>query len=263
MMDVDPPLILLPGMAADGRLFRHQRAALPCIRTPDWIEPRDCEPLADYAQRFAQAITPGGRCFVGGASFGGIVALEMAAHLQAEACFLVASVRSDRELPWRCGASAGRETRADGFGQDCRLGSPVARPFPAGGRRCSIDAPIQPPVNVSALGELGRPYLATERQDQRSPGLPDPRVGGSHASRATHPPRRGGDGRRPFAPVHAPGGSQRIHSPPTHRAQVTQQRDKRISASAQGNEVTSDTPRAAEMRIPGQAVDSSISREAG
>ena len=72
-MNVDPPLILLPGMAADGRLFRHQCAALPCIRTPVWIEPRDREPLADYAQRFAQAISTGGRCFVGGASFGGIV----------------------------------------------------------------------------------------------------------------------------------------------------------------------------------------------
>jgi hypothetical protein len=46
-MDVDPPLILLPGMAADGRLFRHQRAALPCIRTPAWIKPRDREPLAE------------------------------------------------------------------------------------------------------------------------------------------------------------------------------------------------------------------------
>jgi pimeloyl-ACP methyl ester carboxylesterase len=101
MMDVDPPLILLPGMAADGRLFRLQRAALPCVCTPDWIEPFDCEPLTDYAQRFAQAIAPGGRCFVGGASFGGILALEMAAHLQAEACFLVASVRSGSELPWR------------------------------------------------------------------------------------------------------------------------------------------------------------------
>lgn len=101
MMDVDPPLILLPGMAAGGRLFRLQRAALPCLCTPDWIEPFDREPLTDYAQRFAQSIAPGGRCFVGGASFGGIVALEMAAHLHAEACFLVASVRSDSELPWR------------------------------------------------------------------------------------------------------------------------------------------------------------------
>ena len=50
IMDVDPPLILLPGMAADGRLFRHQRAALPCIRTPDWIEPRDREPRTSSRQ---------------------------------------------------------------------------------------------------------------------------------------------------------------------------------------------------------------------
>jgi hypothetical protein len=73
--DVDPPLILLPGMAADGRLFRFQRAILPCLCTPAWIEPFDREPLTDYAQRFARSITPHGRCFVGGASFGGIVAL--------------------------------------------------------------------------------------------------------------------------------------------------------------------------------------------
>ena len=101
MMNVNPQLILLPGMAADSRLFQHQRTALPFLRTPDWIAPLDHEPLADYAQRFAQSITPGSHCFVGGASFGGLVALEMAAHIQAEACFLIASVRSHREFPWR------------------------------------------------------------------------------------------------------------------------------------------------------------------
>jgi pimeloyl-ACP methyl ester carboxylesterase len=36
---------------------------------------------------------------VGGASFGGIVALEMAAHLPARACVLISSVRSPGELP--------------------------------------------------------------------------------------------------------------------------------------------------------------------
>jgi pimeloyl-ACP methyl ester carboxylesterase len=95
------PIILLPGMAADGRLFRLQRAALPYLVTPAWIEPRYREPLAAYAERFARRVDPGGPCFVGGASFGGIVALEMAAHLRAEACFLIASVRSAREFPWR------------------------------------------------------------------------------------------------------------------------------------------------------------------
>jgi pimeloyl-ACP methyl ester carboxylesterase len=101
MRDDRSPIILLPGMAADGRLFRLQRAALPDVTTPDWIEPHDREPLTAYAERFARRIDPGGPCFVGGASFGGIVAVEMAAHLRTEACFLIASVRSAGELPWR------------------------------------------------------------------------------------------------------------------------------------------------------------------
>src|SRR4051812_8548731 len=95
------PIILLPGMAADERLFRLQRAALPALVTPAWIEPRDREPLGVYAARLARCVDPGGPCFIGGASFGGMVALEMAAHLRAEACFLIASVRAARELPWR------------------------------------------------------------------------------------------------------------------------------------------------------------------
>ncbi len=40
-------------------------------------------------------------CFVGGASFGGMVALEVARHLPAKGCFLISSIRSRRELPWR------------------------------------------------------------------------------------------------------------------------------------------------------------------
>ena len=40
MRDDEPPIILLPGMAADDRLFRFQRAALPSLVVPNWIEPR-------------------------------------------------------------------------------------------------------------------------------------------------------------------------------------------------------------------------------
>jgi pimeloyl-ACP methyl ester carboxylesterase len=100
MADVKPQLILLPGMGTDRRLFRLQVAALPNLFIPAWIEPHDREPLTVYAERFARSLDPGGACFVGGASFGGIVALEMAAHLHAQGCFLVASIRSPRELPW-------------------------------------------------------------------------------------------------------------------------------------------------------------------
>jgi pimeloyl-ACP methyl ester carboxylesterase len=97
----DTLIILLPGMAADERLFRLQRTEFPGLITPTWIEPNRREPLRDYARRLGQCIDPGEPCFVGGASFGGTVALEMAVHLRAEACFLIASVRSRDGLPWQ------------------------------------------------------------------------------------------------------------------------------------------------------------------
>jgi len=95
------PLILLPGMGADARMFAPLRMALPQLVTPDWIEPERNEPLAAYARRLAQSIAPGRPCFVGGASFGGVVALEMSVALQARTCFLIGSMRSPDELPWR------------------------------------------------------------------------------------------------------------------------------------------------------------------
>jgi pimeloyl-ACP methyl ester carboxylesterase len=95
------PLILLSGMGADERLFAPQREAFANLIVPRWIAPNADEPLSSYAQRLARQIDPGRPCFVGGASFGGFVALEMARHLQARACFLIGSVRSPEELPLR------------------------------------------------------------------------------------------------------------------------------------------------------------------
>lgn len=100
-MSENLPLILLPGMAADERLFTPQKAAFPHLRVPAWIEPLARESLTCYATRLGRQIDPGQPCVVGGASFGGIVALEAAAHLQARACVLIASVRSPSEFPWR------------------------------------------------------------------------------------------------------------------------------------------------------------------
>ncbi len=95
------PLILLPGMAADARLFEPQRRAFPDLVVPTWIEPEPEEPLQDYAGRMARSVEPIHPSFVGGASFGGMVALEMAACLGLPTCFLIASVRAPDELPWR------------------------------------------------------------------------------------------------------------------------------------------------------------------
>jgi pimeloyl-ACP methyl ester carboxylesterase len=99
-MAQETPIILLSGMAADERLFEAQRDVFPQMTVPRWIEPRARESLQNYAERLAKIVDPGCPCIVGGASFGGIVALEMARFLSVRACLLFGSVRSPAELPW-------------------------------------------------------------------------------------------------------------------------------------------------------------------
>jgi pimeloyl-ACP methyl ester carboxylesterase len=96
-----PPLLLLSGFAADERVFLPQLAEFPQLTVPRWIAPRRGESLPGYAKRLAEVVNPGTPCYVGGLSFGGMVAVEMARHLDALACFLIASVRSSKELPSR------------------------------------------------------------------------------------------------------------------------------------------------------------------
>lgn len=93
------PLILLPGIGTDARVFALQRLAFPQLCIPDWIPPLPRESLADYAARFADAVNPGRPCIVGGMSFGGMVALELSRHLPAVACVMISSIKSPRELP--------------------------------------------------------------------------------------------------------------------------------------------------------------------
>jgi pimeloyl-ACP methyl ester carboxylesterase len=95
------PLLLLSGMGADERLFKAQRDAFPQLIVPRWIPPELRESLPDYARRMARIVGPAGPCYVGGGSFGGFVAMEMARHLEARAVFLIGSVRSPNELPRR------------------------------------------------------------------------------------------------------------------------------------------------------------------
>jgi pimeloyl-ACP methyl ester carboxylesterase len=95
------PIILLSGMAADERLFTSQLAAFPNLRVQPWIPPRPGASLREYAARLAPLIDPRRPCIVGGASFGGLVALELVRHLPVRSCILIGSVRSPADLPWR------------------------------------------------------------------------------------------------------------------------------------------------------------------
>jgi len=95
----DLPIILLPGLNGDARIFAPQALAFPSLTIARWIPPAESESLADYARRLAGALDPGCPCLVGGVSFGGIVAMEMARHLHARACVLIASSRDPNGLP--------------------------------------------------------------------------------------------------------------------------------------------------------------------
>lgn len=115
-------LILIPGLGANRLLFEPQRHALDqTLFLPDWQPPIFTqvegkkpvpESLRDYARRWADRWSqtvlskPEVRsCYwVGGVSFGGMVALEAAAKLVEDGCppkgvFLIASARCNEAIP--------------------------------------------------------------------------------------------------------------------------------------------------------------------
>lgn len=103
-------LILFPGLGADGRLFGPQRVLPAEIVTPAWIPPLEGESLAAYAGRMTERLlyegicVPGEGVHLGGASFGGMVAQELAGALlrtgvEVRGVVLMASARSGREVP--------------------------------------------------------------------------------------------------------------------------------------------------------------------
>ena len=99
MTTCDAALVLLPGMGADERLFAPQRRLFPRLVVPAWLDPEASETLEGYGRRMAEALDVREPFFLGGASFGGMVALEMARHVRPRALFLIGSSRSGRVVP--------------------------------------------------------------------------------------------------------------------------------------------------------------------
>lgn len=98
-MDLERSLVLLPGLGADERLFAPQSKAFPHLHVPSWLRPNQGESLASYGQRMADGIDGAKPFYLGGVSFGGVVALEMATHLSPLAVILIGSCTSARSIP--------------------------------------------------------------------------------------------------------------------------------------------------------------------
>ena len=96
-----PRVILLPGLGADYRLLDLQRQLDADVEVPPWIAPEPHETLAGYARRMAENIDTTRPFFLGGVSFGGMVASEMVQYLRphVRGLILLASCLSNHGVP--------------------------------------------------------------------------------------------------------------------------------------------------------------------
>jgi pimeloyl-ACP methyl ester carboxylesterase len=90
--------MLFSGLGADERLFEPQRCLPVRLELPRWPEAQPGDTVEQYSQRLARNITPGPDLYVGGVSFGAIVALEVARHVPVRGVFLIGGCRSARQV---------------------------------------------------------------------------------------------------------------------------------------------------------------------
>lgn len=100
---VSPPLYLFPGLAADAGIFTLQKLAFPGLVVPPWLEPKNRETLGEYARRFADEVKIPPGAILGGSSFGGILALEVARSVRPAAVVLIGSLHEPAAFPYRWG----------------------------------------------------------------------------------------------------------------------------------------------------------------
>jgi pimeloyl-ACP methyl ester carboxylesterase len=92
-------VILIPGLGADERLFGSQRTAGLTFEVPTLPIPKRSEDMTHYALRLCDRLRLDGPCVLGGVSFGGMLACEMAAHCDARAVVLIAACRDRAAIP--------------------------------------------------------------------------------------------------------------------------------------------------------------------
>lgn len=88
-------VVLFPGLGADGRMYDPQRSVVPGLVTPDWRSYAPAGGIADFARHVVET-TPSlmSAVAIGGSSFGGFVAWEVAALLRPQKLILLGSASS-------------------------------------------------------------------------------------------------------------------------------------------------------------------------
>lgn len=82
-------ILLLTGMTPDHRIFDRLLPLLSNAAVVDWISPIEHESIVSYAARLSRTVSHDEPIVVCGVSFGGIIARELACHLNAASCVLI------------------------------------------------------------------------------------------------------------------------------------------------------------------------------
>lgn len=91
-------IIMFPGLGADRRLFKYQTDSIPNLIVPNFIDPKPNESLKDYSQRYVKNLPISSNDIIGGMSFGGMLAMEIAKIRDCKAVILICANRRSTEI---------------------------------------------------------------------------------------------------------------------------------------------------------------------
>lgn len=95
-----PPVVCIPGLSNDRRVFSHLHLPGHELLLTDWVEPSDRdEPMAAYCQRFATHWEIPKNAVLIGFSLGGLAAIELAKQLGTKQLILIGSIKTTAERP--------------------------------------------------------------------------------------------------------------------------------------------------------------------
>ena len=92
-------IYIFSGLGADKRVFKYLDFSAYNTTFIEWIAPKDNEPIENYAKRLAEQVKTEKPILIG-LSFGGIMATEVAKHIETEKIILIASAKSKSEIPF-------------------------------------------------------------------------------------------------------------------------------------------------------------------
>lgn len=90
---------IFSGLGADERVFQKLNLSDYSICHVQWITPQDNESIENYAKRLIEQITTKRPVLIG-LSFGGLIAIEVAKHIETEKIILIASAKTQNEIPF-------------------------------------------------------------------------------------------------------------------------------------------------------------------